>query len=122
MGTYPFPSHVQLPDVSLSRQQSSTHTTFGQRNNSQVFPGFAGNSRARKPNKSQTKRANITSIQYFLVFLCVSTGVNFVFYLLYPLFILLPHYLRQLPFSPRSAGRDTDAFATIAVTVVCLFL
>ena len=41
--------------------------------------------------------------------------------ILYPLFILLLHNLCQLPFSPRSAGRDTDALATIMIVITSPF-
>ena len=47
-----------------------------QQNISQIFSGFAGNLRAQKPNKAQTKRVNII----YSIF-CISTGgVNFFFY------------------------------------------
>ena len=47
------------------------------------FSDFAGNLRARKPNKAQTKRSNITVVQYILVFFLSyahmnRSGVNFV--------------------------------------------
>ena len=42
------------------------------------------------------------------------------FFILYPLFILLPHYLRQLPFFRRSIGLYADAIAVIMIA--CLFL
>ena len=32
------------------------------------FSEFVGNSRAQKPNKSQTKHANITGVQYFYAY------------------------------------------------------
>ena len=52
-----------------------------QKKMSQFFSEFSGKLRARKPNKAQTKLANITCVHYFLLFLRVSTcGVNFVHY------------------------------------------
>ena len=80
------------------------------------FPDFAITLRARKPKKAQTKLVNITGLQYFRAYQQVGSTLSFI---LYPLFILLPHYLRQLSSSPCSAGRDTDAVAVIAIA--CLF-
>ena len=40
-------------------------------------------------------------------------------FILYPLFILLPHNLRQIPCCPCSKGQDTDTVSTIMIT--CLF-
>ena len=40
--------------------------------NVQFFSYFAGNSRSQKPNKAQTKRANITCVHYFRgIFSCL---------------------------------------------------
>ena len=61
------------------------------------FPDFVGNSRTPNPNKSQTKWANITVVQSFCAY---KQAVSTFSFILYYLFILLPHYLRQLPFSP----------------------
>ena len=63
----------------------------------QGFLGFAGNLRAQKPNKSQTKRAKIMGVKYFCAYQQV---VSILSYILYSLFILLPHYLQQPPFLP----------------------
>ena len=40
-------------------------------------------------------------------------------FILYPILILLPNYLRQLPLSHRSMGQYTDSLAVIAF--LCLF-
>ena len=72
------------------------------------FSDFAGNLRVQKPNKAQTKRANITGVQYLRAYHQVVSTFSFI---LYSLFILLPHYLCQLPFShpplppPKHAAR-----------------
>ena len=69
-----------------------------------LFPDFAGNLRAQKPNKAQRKRENITGVQYFPGFWsCLRAHEQEwcqLHLIVYSLFILLPHYLRQLPFSP----------------------
>ena len=76
---------------------------------------------ALKPNKSQTKQANIMDIQEFLQYFRRYWQVvsNFSF-VLYTLFILLSIYVLQIPTSTCSAGRDTDVVST--VTILCLFL
>ena len=58
---------------------------------------YTGNSRARKTNKAQTKQENITGIQYLRAYHQVASNSSFI---LYPIFILLPQYLLQLPFLP----------------------
>ena len=63
--------------------------------NVQGFLGFAGNLRAQKPNKSQTKQAKIMGVKYFRAYQQV---VSILSCILYSLFILLPHYLQQLTF------------------------
>ena len=66
--------------------------------NIQVFFGFCRKlARAQNPNKSQTKRANLTGVQYLREYHQVVSTSPFI---LYPLLILLPQYLRQLPFLP----------------------
>ena len=62
-----------------------------------VFSDFAGNLRTRKMNKAQIKRANVTGVSYFCAYKQV---VSTSYFIPYPLLILLPHYLHQLPFSP----------------------
>ena len=48
-------------------------------------------------------------VQHFLQYFCAyQQVVSTSYFFLYPIFILLPHYLRQLPFSPHSIGQDTD--------------
>ena len=90
-----------------------------------TFPGsrvsdFAGNSRARKLNKAQTKRVNITCVQYFHgLCYCLRTHQQEwcqLRLIIYPLFITFPHYLRQLPFSPPPPPRIERA----ATDRVCL--
>ena len=80
------------------------------------FSDLAGNLRAQKLNKAQIKRAKITGIQYFCgiwSFTCINrSGINLFSFINYH----LPHNLRQLPFYPCSARRDTDAVAVIAIT------
>ena len=46
---------------------------------------------------TQTKQVNMTCVQYFCVHQKVVSTSSFI---LHPLFILLPHNLHQLPFSP----------------------
>ena len=60
-------------------------------------PCFVGNMCAQEPNKVQTKRANITGVQYLRAYHQVMANEYFIHY---PLFILLPHYLCQLNFLP----------------------
>ena len=53
------------------------NTTFSQRKNVPVFPDFAGNSRAQKMNKAQTKRASVTGVKHFRAYQqVVSTSSN----------------------------------------------
>ena len=61
------------------------------------FSDFAGKSRTQKPSKAQTKQANITSVQYLRAYQQVVSTLSFIIYLI---FILLSHYLRQLHFFP----------------------
>ena len=80
-----------------------------------VFPDFTGNSRAWKPNKAQTKRENITGVQYLhrLWYYTVinKSGVN-ICMIIYLLLIKLPHYLRQLPLSPPPLSPPPTEYAT----------
>ena len=68
------------------------------------FLYLAGNSRAQKLNKAQTKRLNIKGVYYFCrLWYCLRTHQQEWYKLhiiIYPLFITLPKNLRQLPFSP----------------------
>ena len=68
------------------------------------FSDFAGNSRTRKPKKLQTKRANITGVQYFCGIWSRLRAHEQercqLRLIVYPLFILFLHNLRQLPFLP----------------------
>ena len=57
------------------------------------FGDFAGNSRAQKSGKTYTKRENITGVQYLFVYQQV---VSTSYFILYPLLILISHYLHQL--------------------------
>ena len=61
--------------------------------NFQIFLDFAGNTRAQNPNKAQKKRVNITGVKYFRLYQYVVSNSSFI---LYPLLILLTHYLQQL--------------------------
>ena len=60
------------------------------------FFNFTGNLCAQKPNKAQRKRASRTGVNYLCVYHKVVSTSSFI---LYPPFILLTHYLHQLPFS-----------------------
>ena len=71
------------------------------------FPGswvsdFSGKPHAWKFNKAQTNLANITGVQYFCgIFSCLSTHQQEwcqLHLIIYPLFIILPHNMRQLTF------------------------
>ena len=55
-------------------------------------------------------------IHYFQAYQQV---VSHSYFILYPLFILLPRYMQQLPFSPLSTWRDNNSVA--AIVIVCLF-
>ena len=66
--------------------------------NVQVLGGFAVISCARRSNKAQTNQAKITGVKYFCAYQQVVSTSSFI---LYPIFILLPHYLQQLTFWPR---------------------
>ena len=81
---------------------------------------FAGNLRVQYHNKAQKNQAILTDIQYFCVYQQVLLTLTFI---LYPLFILLPNYLYQLPLYTRYIGRDTDTVTVIAIaiTTTCLF-
>ena len=65
-----------------------------------VFSDFAGNLRAQKPNKAQTKRTNITGVQYFPgLWYCLRTHQREwcqLCFIIYPLFMTRTHNLRQL--------------------------
>ena len=64
---------------------------------STLFSGFTGNLRAQKPNKSQTKRANIMGVQYFWVYQQVlSTS----YFLIYPLSICFLAIYTGFPYFP----------------------
>ena len=86
-----------------------------------ILPGsrvldFSGNLRAQKLNKEQTKRANITGVQYFRGLWYFSqinrSGINFFSFIFYH----FPHNLIQLLFYPCSSRQDTDAVAAIVIT------
>ena len=90
-----------------------------------IFPGsqasdFSGSSRAWKINKTQTKRANIIVVQYFCGIWYFSHinrgGVNF--FILYPIFILFPHNLYQLPFLPPSPPPPTPDDSAVILDCV----
>ena len=72
------------------------------------FSDFAGNSRARKPDKEQTKRANITGVKYFRAYqqVVVSTSsyISFIVYIHYTPSL----HLQQLPFSPPPSPPTDD--------------
>ena len=80
------------------------------------FGDFSGNSLTQKSSKAQTNLSNITGVHYFRMYQQVVSTLSFILYLL---FILLPHYFHQLPFSPRSIGKDSDAVT--AIVIACLF-
>ena len=86
-----------------------------------IFTGFrvsdfAGNLCAQKLNKAYKKRSNITGVKYFCGLWCFvqisRSAINLFSFIIYS----LPHNLRQLSFSPNSAGQDTDAVVAIAIT------
>ena len=66
------------------------------------FSDFAGKLHAQKLNKAQIKRVDITGMQYFYgIWYCLRAHQQEwcqLFLIVYPLFITLPHNLRQLPF------------------------
>ena len=65
-----------------------------------------------KLNKTQTKRENVTVVKYFhdiWSFVCIKTVSASIFFIFYPIFILLPHYLPKLTFFIIYIGWDTDA-------------
>ena len=68
------------------------------------FSDFAGKLCAQKPNKAQTKRAHITSVQHFPGFwYCLYAHQQEwcqLFPIIHPLFITLPHNFHRLPSSP----------------------
>ena len=61
------------------------------------FSGFARNLRSRKPNKAQTKRENIMGVQFLHAYYQMVSNSYFI---LYPIFILLPHYCQPTYLSP----------------------
>ena len=73
------------------------YTTCIQKNMSLFYSDFTGNLHARKPNIAHTKKLNIMGVYYFCTHQQV---VKTSYFILYPIFILLPHYLLQLPLSP----------------------
>ena len=61
------------------------------------FSDFAGNFLAQKHDKWMKNKANVTGVQYLCTFHQVVSNVSFISFILF-VFILLPHYLIQLPF------------------------
>ena len=78
---------------------------------------FSGNSWIQKLNKTHTNQDNIASIQYFCLTCASIVAVSTLSYNLSSLHFTSSQFL-QLPFYPRSSGKDTDAVEAIAV--VCL--
>ena len=83
-----------------------------------IFPGsrvsdFSRNSRAQKLNKAQTDKVSEHNrravFSRVLIFHTHQQKWRHLCFILYPLFILLPHNLRQLPFSPPPPLEHTAA-------------
>ena len=64
----------------------------------------------------------VTVFSWALVFFMHQQKWSQIYFILYPLFILIPRYLRQLPFYPRYSGQDTDAVTAISIAITCPFL
>ena len=84
-----------------------------------IFPGsrisdFSGNSRAQKLNKAQTKRANITGVQFFAVSGILNASIEVASALFYHLSLF-----SSSPFAPTSLFASTSAFASASVRARC---
>ena len=58
---------------------------------------------------------NIMCVHYFCAYQQDMSNFSFI---LYPLFILLPNYLRQVPFSIHFSGKDADDVAAIVIALL----
>ena len=82
-----------------NKENNSTYDLRSTINVQVFFSDFTGNLRARKPNKAQTKRANITGVQYFHAYHQVVSTSSFIIYHLSSLYFLT--ICANLPFCLR---------------------
>ena len=95
-------------------------TRCSQRKISQFFRILQETCAHKTPTKHRQRKQTSQAYSIFQYFCSYQQVVPTQYFILYPLFILLPHYLQQLNFYTSSNGNDTDAVAAIAIP--CLFL
>ena len=97
--------------------QVISYQTHSAKNVLVFFSDFsAGNSCAQENPEQSTEKVGV---QYFCAYINRVVVSTFTFYPFILSFILLHHYLLQLPFYPCSINQDTDAVSAIVIT--CLF-